>query len=82
MKKLFLVSVKDYGYDEYDSVIVIADSEQEAIEICKTDDYETAKDGFLPTNGYFVKAQGEITVKEINLNTDESKVILASYNAG
>lgn len=67
MKKLFLVEAENWDYDEYDSIIVIANSEQEAIEIC---------------DGYFLETQGEITAKEINLNTDESKVILASFNAG
>jgi hypothetical protein len=77
MKKIYLVTVEEWGYDEYDSMVVIADNEQEAIEMCKSEDYNSTWgcDGF-------VKIQGEITAKEIDLNTNNSQVILQSFNAG
>ena len=77
MKKVYLVTVEDYGYDEYDSMVVIANSEQEAIEMCKAEDY----DDIWGCDG-FVKKQGKITAKEIDLNTNNSQIILTSFNAG
>lgn len=79
MKKVYLVTVEEYGYDEYDSMVVIANNEQEAIDLCKSEDYETAKTGWLSDG--FVKAQGKITATEIDL-TKDSQVILKSFNAG
>ena len=79
MKKIYLVTVEECGYDEYDSMVVIANNEQEAIEMCKAQDYEGGTswgcDGF-------VKEQGKITAKEIDLNTNNSQIILTSFNAG
>ena len=79
MKKVYLVTVEKHGYDEYDSMVVIADNEQEAIDLCKDEDYETAKTGWLADG--FVKVQGKIAATEIDL-TKDSQVILKSYNAG
>ena len=79
MKKVYLVTVEEYGYDEYDSMVVIANNEQEAIDLCKSEDYETAKTSWLSVG--FVKAQGKITATEIDL-TKDSQVILKSFNAG
>ena len=77
MKKIYLVTVEEYDYDEYDSMVVIANNEQEAIEMCKAEDYNSTWgcDGF-------VKKQGKITAKEIDLNTNNSQIILTSFNAG
>lgn len=77
MKKIYLVSVEEYCYDEYDSMVVIADNEQEAIEMCKANDYN----GDEGWEG-FIESQGKIVAKEINLNTNTSKIILQSFNAG
>ena len=79
MKKIYLVEVEECGYDEYDSMIVIANNEQEAIDLCKSEDYETAESGWLSDG--FIKAQGKITATEIDL-TKDSQVILKSFNAG
>ena len=79
MKKIFLVTVEEFGYDEYDSMVVIANNEQEAINLCKDEDYETATSGW-GSDG-FVKTQGKITATEIDL-TKDSQVILKSFNAG
>ena len=78
MKKIYLVEVEECDYDQYDSMVVIADNEQEAIEMCKARDYES---DFLGCDG-FVKEQGKITAKEIDLNTNNSQIILTSFNAG
>lgn len=78
MKKIYLVEVEECDYDQYDSMVVIADNEQEAIEMCKARDYES---DFLTSVG-FVKEQGKITAKEIDLNTNNSQIILTSFNAG
>ncbi len=78
MKKIYLVEVEEWDYDQYDSMVVIADNEQEAIEMCKSKDYES---DFLTGVG-FVKEQGKITAKEIDLNTNNSQIILTSFNAG
>lgn len=79
MKKIYLVTVEECRYDEYDGMVVIANNEQEAIEMCKAEDYESnsawGSDGF-------VKYQGKITAKEIDLNTNNSQIILTSFNAG
>lgn len=79
MKKVYLVSVEDWSYDEYDSMVVIANNEEEAINLCKCKDYENAT-SCLFSNG-FVKSQGKITATEIDL-TKNSQVILKSFNAG
>ena len=78
MKKIYLVTVEEYDYDEYDGMVVIANNEQEAIEMCKAENYES--DIALGCEG-FVKEQGKITAKEINLNTNNSQIILTSFNA-
>lgn len=79
MKKIYLVTVEKCGYDQYDSVVVIADNEQEAIDLCKGSDYDTAI--WFSDDGYFLKSQGKITAKEIDLNS-KTQVILSSFNAG
>lgn len=53
MKKLFSVYSEECDYDQYDEVIVIADDENEALEIGKK---------------FFEDDQGEIKTKEIKLN--------------
>lgn len=80
MKKIYLVTAEEYDYDQYDSVVVLANNKQEAIELCKGKDYETNKYS-IAFDGYFVKNQGKITIKEIDLNAN-AQVILASFNAG
>lgn len=77
MKKIYLVTVEEHGYDEYDGMVVIANNEQEAIEMCKAEDYNS----YWGCDG-FVKKQGKITAKEIDLNTNNSQIILTSFNAG
>lgn len=79
MKKVYLVTVEEYGYDEFDSMVVIANDEQEAINLCKCEDYENVEDSWLADG--FVKTQGKIIATEIDL-TKNSQIILKSFNAG
>ena len=75
--KCFLVYVKDWGYDEYDGVVVAADSEEEVRNMFKRekewDGYATTIEGI-----YFYDYQGEIFIEEVK----EKGVVLASFNAG
>lgn len=41
MKKVYLVDCEDWGADEYDSFVVIADNEKNAIELVKNKFNET-----------------------------------------
>jgi len=79
MKKVYLVEVEKCGYDQYDSMVVIANSEQEAINLCKSENYESDA-SMLFVDG-FVKTQGEITATEIDL-TKDNQIILKSFRAG
>ena len=67
MKKIFLVESEDWDYDQYDSGVVIANDMEEALKIGKT---------------LFEANQGDVTATEINLNTEESRLLLSSFNAG
>ena len=75
--KCFLVYVKDWTYDEFDSVVVLADSEEEVRSMFKRErdfrGYGTSIGGI-----FFNDGQGEIFIKEIK----EKGVVLASFNAG
>lgn len=79
MKKIYLVEVEEYGYDQYDSMVVIANNEQEAINLCKSEDYESATSSLFSDG--FIRMQGKITATEIDL-TKDSQIILKSFNAG
>lgn len=66
---IYLVSVQVWSYDEYNSAVVYAIDEEEALEYTKE---------------LFHKLQGEVSVKCIgysNVQT-EPELILASFNAG
>lgn len=56
MKKVYLVDCEDWGADEYDSFVVIADNEENAIEL--------VKDKFNET-------QGKLFAHEILLNKEK-----------
>lgn len=71
MMKTYLVWVEKYDYDEYDSVVVVAESKDKALEM--------VKNGYCG-GSYFAEHQGEIYIDEVNLNTEH--IVLASYNAG
>ncbi len=73
--KCYLVSVENCGWDEYDGVVVAAESE------------EAVRDMFIYREGYvkigedgpmFLNSQGEISIKEVT----KKGIVLASFNAG
>ena len=69
--KLYLVSRTDkVDYDEYDSWVVSANTENEAIQVVLNDTYNCKQ--------YYAD---KMEVEEIT-NTTESKIILGSFNAG
>jgi len=74
--KLFLIYRNgNVDYDEYDSAIVIADSQEAVIEMLKTSLEEKYGEGQEEMWGNF-----DVTVKEVDLN--EQKIILQMLCAG
>ena len=72
MKKIFIVKPERVDWDQYDGVVVLAESEEEAL-ILGQRYFDTGIDGY--TN------QGKVSAEEIDLN-GSSEVIFKSYNAG
>ena len=62
----------DVGYDEYDSFVVSAESEKDALSLV----YEEKGESF--SSGIFTKENTKIE----QLQAVESKIILGSFNAG
>jgi len=78
MKKVFLITrTDDVDYDEYDSCVIIADSSEEVAHMIDTGELNSNEDEYL---GYW--DNGKRIIKEIDLNTIDSKIICSSYNAG
>ena len=82
--KCFLVYVKEWSYDTYDGVVVLADSKEEVRSMMKTERENSFCDRTITTIGndphppYFYECQGEIIIEEIT----KKGVVLASFNAG
>ena len=72
MKKIFIVEPERVDWDQYDGVVVLAESEEEAITLGKEYFY-TETDDYI--------GQGKVSAKEVDLN-GSSEVIFTSYNAG
>ena len=85
--KVFKVWVDKYDYDNYDSFVCVANSEDEirncisidrygcrVIDMSSNDDYEDSV--------WFEDFQGEIHIEEVNLNVDKPYIVCSSYNAG
>ena len=85
--KVFKVWVDKYDYDNYDSFVCVANSEDEirnhisidryscrVIDMSSNDDYEDSV--------WFEDSQGEIHIEEVNLNVDKPYIVCSSYNAG
>ena len=85
--KVFKVWVDKYDYDNYDSFVCVANSEDEirnhinidkhncrVIDMSGNDDYEDSV--------WFQDFQGEIHIEEVNLNVDKPYIVCSSYNAG
>ena len=85
--KVFKVWVDKWDYDDYDSFVCVANSEDEirncisigkynrrVVDMSGNDDYEDSV--------WFQDFQGEIHIEEVNLNVDKPYIVCSSYNAG
>ena len=72
MKKIFIVKPERVDWDQYDGVVVLAESEEEALALGQRCFY---------TDGEDYVGQGKIYAEEVDLN-GSSEVIFKSYNAG
>lgn len=70
MLKLYKVEAEEWNWDQYDSIVVLAENEEDAIEIGKG--WFDGEDALNP--------QGEITAELVDMT--KRGVILSSYNAG
>ena len=66
MKKIFIVKPGKVDWDQYDGIVVLAESEEEALALGQR---------------CFYTCQGKLSAKEIDLNSS-SEIIFRSYNAG
>ena len=71
---VYLVEASDFWYDDYDSIVVVAESEEHAIEIASNEEYS------FGYNTYFRKRQYPLTALKIDLT--EEGIVHASFNAG
>ena len=65
MKKIFIVKPERVDWDQYNGVVILAESEEEALALGQR---------------CFYTEQGKVSAKEVDLN-GSSKVIFTSYNA-
>ena len=72
MKKIFIVKPERVDWDQYDGVVVLAESEEEALVLGQ---------GYFYTSEDDYTDQGKISVEEVDLN-GSSEVIFTSFNAG
>ena len=85
--KVFKVWVDKYDYDEYDSFVCVANSEDEIRNHISIDRYNRRVVDMSGNEAYedsvwFDDFQGEIHIEEVNLNVDKPYIVCASYNAG
>lgn len=71
--KAYVVWVDKYDYDDFDAIVVVAKSKDDALNMAKIG---YGNDG----RSYFREWQGEIHAEEINLGIKH--VVLTSFNAG
>ena len=85
--KVFKVWVDKYDYDEYDSFVCVANSEDEIRNHISIDRYNRRVVDMSGNEAYedsvwFDDFQGEIHIEEVNLNVDKPYIVCSSYNAG
>ena len=85
--KVFKVWVDKCDYDNYDSFVCVANSEDEIRNHISVDRYNRRvihMDGNEAYENYitFYDFQGEIHIEEVNLNVDKPYIVCSSYNAG
>ena len=72
MKKIFIVKPERVDWDQYDGVVVLAESEEEALVLGQRY-FSTSEDDYTD--------QGKVSAEEVDLN-GSSEVIFTSFNAG
>ena len=85
--KVFKVWVDKYYYDNYDSFVCVANSEDEIRNHISVDRYNRRVVDMSGNEAYedsvwFDDFQGEIHIEEVNLNVDKPYIVCSSYNAG
>lgn len=75
--KVFLVKAESYTYDDYDSVVLVAESKERALEIAKEATWKTYEN---EKRFCFGENQYPLTATEIDLTKEDS--ILGSFYAG
>ena len=79
---IYIVEADNFWYDDYDSIVVVAENEERAIEIV-TNKERTLElnDGRVVNLGaYFRKDQYPLVATKVDLN--EEAIIHESFNAG
>ena len=71
-KKIFIVKPEKVDYDQYDGVVVLAESEEEALALGQR---------YFYIDGEDYVGQDNVSAKKVDLN-GSSEVIFTSYNAG
>ena len=85
--KVFKVWVDEWDYDTYDSFVCVANSEDEIRNCISIDRQKRRVVDMSGNEAYenyitFDDFQGEIHIKEVNLNVDKPYIVCSSYNAG
>ena len=85
--KVFKVWAKLVDYEEYDSFVCVANSEEEIRSRIIDNGYREYVVNMKADNDYescvrFDKIQGEIHIEEVNLNVDKPYIVCSSYSAG
>lgn len=75
MSTIYLITIGTHDWDEYDGFVVIAEDEQQAMEIIIDSMYD-----YKRSNWYEYKDQ--ITIDEIGTSDREPQIALGSFNAG
>ena len=85
--RVFKVWVDKYDYDNYDSFVCVANSEDEIRSHISVDRYNRRIIDMSVNDNHedsvkFEDFQGEIHIEEVNLNVDKPYIVCSSYNAG
>lgn len=78
--KVFKVWVKQYGWDEFDSAVIVGESKEDVLKRFVTDELGCRT---YSENGdflFFSRSQGELKIKEVDVS--KPGVVVASFNAG
>ena len=79
---IYIVEATNVEYDDYDSIVVVAENEERAIKIAtnKERTLELNDGRVVNLSAYFRENQHPLTAKKIDLNKED--IIHASFNAG